>query len=135
MQLDLASFCRHRAVRMKIDDLRPDRYVQRRHRLVTDDDLRIQRQRARNAQPLTMAARELVRIVLHVRGPQADFEEQLRNLLAQRRRAQLPPQVVQPSNSISGEANASTIAGPSSISVGVLPLVWIAYARSMSLSS
>ena len=90
---------------------------------------------ARNTQLLTMAARELVRIVLHLRGPQADLVEQLRNLLAQRRRAQLPPQVVQPSNSISGEANASTIAGPSSISVGVMPLVWIAYARSMALSS
>ena len=45
----------------QVDHLRLDRDVERRHRLVGDDQLRPQRERARDADPLALAAGELVR--------------------------------------------------------------------------
>ena len=45
----------------QVDHLRLDRDVERRDRLVGDDQLRVQRERARDADALSLAARELVR--------------------------------------------------------------------------
>ena len=61
----------------QVDDLRLDRDVERRDRLVGDDQLRVQRERAGDADPLALAARELVRVAVDVVGRQADDLEQL----------------------------------------------------------
>ena len=50
----------------QVEDLRLHRDVERRHRLVADDQLRLQRERARDADPLALAARELVRVAVVV---------------------------------------------------------------------
>ena len=53
-----------------------------------DDQARLERKRARNADALALAAGELVRVVLHLVGPQPDLLEQFgdaRLLLARRR--------------------------------------------------
>ena len=68
-------------VLQQVDDLRLDRDVERRHRLVADDQLGPERQRAGDADALALAARELVRVVGHLRRPQADAREQRRDLL------------------------------------------------------
>ena len=62
----------------QVDDLRLDRHVERRDRLVADDQLRLDRERARDADALALAAGELVRIAAHVIGLQADGLQQLR---------------------------------------------------------
>ena len=62
-------------VHHEIEDLRLDRHVQRRHRLVADDQARLQRERARDADALALPAGELVRIVVDVLGAQADAAE------------------------------------------------------------
>ena len=51
----------------QVQDLRLDRDVERRHRLVADDQLRLERERAGDADALALAAGELVRIVVHLR--------------------------------------------------------------------
>ena len=61
----------------QVDDLRLDRHVQRRHRLVADDELRLERERARDADPLALAARELVRIALGHVLEEAHLRQQL----------------------------------------------------------
>ena len=61
----------------QVDHLRLDRDVERRDRLVADDQLRLDRERARDADALALAAGELVRIAAHVVGLQADGLEQL----------------------------------------------------------
>ena len=61
----------------QVEDLRLDRDVERRDRLVGDDQLRLQRQRARDADALALAARELVRVAVVVLGVQADGVHQL----------------------------------------------------------
>lgn len=48
------------------DNLRLNRNIERRDRLVADDELRFQRQCAGNGDPLPLAAGELVRITPHV---------------------------------------------------------------------
>src|SRR6267154_5793614 len=45
----------------QVQDLRPDRYVERRYRLVEHDEARRQCQGARDRDALTLAAREFVR--------------------------------------------------------------------------
>ena len=60
-----------------VDDLRLDRHVQRRDRLVTDDELRLHRQGTRDADALLLAAGKLVRKAVGVLGVQADFIQQL----------------------------------------------------------
>ena len=50
----------------QVEDLRLHRDVERRHRLVADDQLRLQRERARDADPLALAAGELVRVAVVV---------------------------------------------------------------------
>ena len=61
----------------QVDHLRLDRHVERRHRLVADDQLGAHRQRAGDADALALAAGEFVRVAAHVVGVQADGFEQL----------------------------------------------------------
>ena len=63
-------------VLQQVDHLRLDRDVERRHRLVADDQLRLHRQRARDADALALAAGELVRVALRVLGREADQTQQ-----------------------------------------------------------
>ena len=66
----------------QVDDLRLDRDVERRDRLVGDDELRVQRERAGDADALALAARELVRVAVAVLRREADELEQLRTRAA-----------------------------------------------------
>src|SRR5579864_4608165 len=68
----------------QIHDLRANRNVERRHRLVEDDQLRIQRERARDPDALPLAARELVREPVRMLGRQADRAQQLADDVAHR---------------------------------------------------
>ncbi len=61
----------------QVQDLRADRDVEGRHRLVADDQLRIRRERTRDVDALALSARELVREELLLLGPEADGGEQL----------------------------------------------------------
>ena len=63
----------------QVDHLRLHRHVERRHRLVGDDDVRIERERPGDAEPLALTAGEFVRIVAHLRRPQAHAGEQGRH--------------------------------------------------------
>ena len=57
----------------QVEDLRLDRHVERRDRLVGDDEVRVDGERARDADSLALAARELVRIARRrVRGQPDD---------------------------------------------------------------
>ena len=69
-------------VLQQVDHLRLDRDVQRRDRLVADDQLGRTGERAGDADALALAARELVRIAVRVVGPQADGLQQVERLLA-----------------------------------------------------
>ena len=64
-------------VAQQVQHLRLDRDVERRHRLVGDQQLRLQRERARDADPLALAAGELVRVAVVVLGVQPDRLHQL----------------------------------------------------------
>ncbi len=48
----------------QVHDLRLDRHVERGHRLVADDEFRLERQRTRDPDPLALAAGHLVRIAV-----------------------------------------------------------------------
>ena len=61
----------------QVEDLRLDRDVERGDRLVGDDQVRIDRERAGDADPLALAAGELVRVARRRIGRQADDLEQL----------------------------------------------------------
>ena len=61
----------------QVEDLRLHGDVERRDRLVADDQLRVDRERAGDADALPLAARELVREAVVVLGVQADDLEQL----------------------------------------------------------
>ena len=65
----------------QVDDLRLHRNIERRHRLVADDQLRPRRQRARDAEALPLSAREFVRVLGHLVGAQADFVEERKHPL------------------------------------------------------
>ena len=56
----------------EVDDLRLDRDVERRDGLVGDDQARVERQGARDADALPLAARELVRVAVVVLGREPD---------------------------------------------------------------
>ena len=71
-------------VHQQVDDLRLHRDVERRDRLVEDEERRVQRERARQADALPLAAAELVRIALEVRRVEADEPEQLGDARAAR---------------------------------------------------
>ena len=64
-------------VEQQVDDLRLDRDVERRDRLVGDDQRRVQRERAGDADALALAAGERVREAVHVGGRQLHQVEQL----------------------------------------------------------
>ena len=64
-------------VLQQVQDLRLHRDVERRDRLVADDQLRLERERARDPDPLALAAGELVRVAVDVLGREADAGEQL----------------------------------------------------------
>src|SRR5436190_15564057 len=63
----------------EVEDLRLDRHVERRRRLVGDEQLRLAGQRHRDHRPLAHTARELMRVVgeARVRARDADLVEQL----------------------------------------------------------
>ncbi len=61
----------------QVDDLRLDRDVERRHRLVADDQVGIDGERAGDADALALPAGELVRIAPGMFGQQADDFQQL----------------------------------------------------------
>ena len=66
----------------QIDDLPLDRNVERGNGLVADDEARLERERARNADALALPARKLVRIALRHVGEEADLAEQRLDALA-----------------------------------------------------
>ena len=61
----------------QVQHLRLDRDVERRDRLVGDDQARVGGQRAGDADALALAAAEGVREAMHEFGPQADQAQQL----------------------------------------------------------
>src|SRR5579884_2172200 len=61
----------------QVEDLRLDGDVEGGDRLVADDQLRLERERARDADALALTAGELVRVAVVVLGVQADALEQL----------------------------------------------------------
>jgi len=65
----------------QVDDLRLDGDVQRRDRLVADDEGRVHRQRPRDADALPLAARELVRVAVGEVGVHAHHPQQLLDAL------------------------------------------------------
>ena len=68
-------------IEQHVQDLDLDRDVERRNRLVGDDELGIHRQRAGNADALALSARELVRISPIVFRTQADPRQQFHDPL------------------------------------------------------
>ena len=74
-------------VDQQVQHLRLHRDVERRDRLVGDDHVGIDRQRLGDAEPLALAAGELVRVLAHRLGPQADA---LRTAARRARRVSLP---------------------------------------------
>ena len=61
----------------QIDDARSNRDVERRYRFVEHQQLRLERERAGDADALTLAAREGLRIAVHVLGAESDQLDQL----------------------------------------------------------
>src|SRR5713226_8844074 len=67
----------------QVDDLRLNRDVQRRDRLVADDQLRIERQRPRDSDALPLAPGELVRVPVVEVGVEPDDLQQLLNAIVE----------------------------------------------------
>ena len=82
-------------------DLRLHRDVERRDRLVADDELRSHDQRARDADALPLPARELVRVARGVAALEADAREPVADALANLRRRRCLPFRRSPSPMIS----------------------------------
>ncbi|BBK40999.1 hypothetical protein STVA_10190 [Allostella vacuolata] len=68
----------------EVQDLRLDRHVERRGRLVQHQQLGSERQGAGDAHPLLLPARQLVRVAVQEIARQADIGQQRRDPLAQR---------------------------------------------------
>ena len=66
-------------VREQVDHLRLDRDVERRHRLVADDEPRLDRESPGDADPLALTAGELVRIAPRVSRRESDLLQHLRH--------------------------------------------------------
>src|SRR6266702_4290632 len=64
-------------VEQQVDDLRLHRHVERRYRFVADDEVRLQRQRARDADALSLAAGKFVGETVATRTRQTDHLQQL----------------------------------------------------------
>ena len=71
-------------VAQQVEDLRLNRNVERRHGLITDDELRPERQGAGDAKPLALAAGKLVRVTALIIGAEPDKLKQLCHPLAHR---------------------------------------------------
>ena len=71
-------------VAQQVEHLRLDRDVERRDRLVADDQLRLDRERAGDRDALALAAGELVRIALREARLEPDQLQQLGDALARR---------------------------------------------------
>jgi hypothetical protein len=71
-------------VREQVEDLRLHRHVERRHRLVADDDVGLQGQGARNADALPLPARELVRKIVGLVRPQTHARHEFGDFAASR---------------------------------------------------
>ena len=69
-------------VLQQVDDLRLDRHVERRDRLVEDQQAGLERQRACDADALLLPAGELAGVAVRDGGRQADHLEQLRRSTA-----------------------------------------------------
>jgi hypothetical protein len=65
----------------EVDDAGPDRHVERGHRFVEKDHLRIERQGASDPDPLLLATRELVWVAPHLIGREPHELEELRHPL------------------------------------------------------
>ena len=65
----------------QVDHLRLNGDIQRGNRLIADDEARLRRQRAGDADALALAAGKLVRIARHVLAAQADVFHELHDLL------------------------------------------------------
>ncbi len=74
----------------QVEDLRLHRHVQRRGRLVADEQIGLARQRARDRDALALAAGELVGILFAVVGRQPDLREKLRDASTHLRLARKP---------------------------------------------
>ena len=70
----------------RLIDLRLHRDVERGHGFVEDQERRVQRERPRQADALSLPAAELVRVALEVRRIEANEVEELRDTRATRRR-------------------------------------------------
>ena len=69
-------------VLQQVDDLRLDRDIERRYRLVADDEPRLHRDRARDADALALPAGEFVRVAPRVLRRKADQTQEFRHPLA-----------------------------------------------------
>ena len=67
----------------QVDDLRLNRHVQGRDRFIAHDQLRVQRQGARNADPLALAPGKFMRVPRVMIRPQAHAVEKLTHPLRQ----------------------------------------------------
>src|SRR5688572_14164761 len=65
----------------QIEDLCLHRDVERRHRLIANNELRLHRKRARDTETLPLAAAELVRVAGDSRGRKADDIQELEHTL------------------------------------------------------
>ena len=72
-------------VAQRVEHLALHDHVERRHRLVGDQQLRVERERERDADALAHAAGELVRIVVLAAGIEPDHAEQLVDARRRRR--------------------------------------------------
>ena len=68
-------------IQQQVDDLRLHRDVERGHRFVADDEFRLQRQRARDADALALAAGELMRVTVAAGARQSDGLQQLHDAI------------------------------------------------------
>ena len=71
-------------IAQQVHDLRLDRHIERRNRLVADDEIGLHAQGPGNTDPLSLTARHLVRVARRDIGGQAHQVEQLCNPLPRR---------------------------------------------------
>src|SRR5204863_1752817 len=90
----------------QVEDLRLDRHVERRGRLVADDQLRAHRERTRDREPLALPAREFMRVATERVASYADALEQPFDPLAPRGRVELRQQRLRPLLQDLGDAHA-----------------------------
>ena len=100
----------------QLEDLRLDRHVERRRRLVGDQQLRLAGERHRDHRPLPHPARELVRVVLQplLRARDADLVEQLDGALGRPARgpSRSAPRAARGSAARSSAPGSATSSGP-----------------------